>query len=484
MKKNFFILNSFYSVLPGFFSILVSIFSIPIFLKILGVAYFGQYLIQNIFISLGYLLNFGLFKIIILRSNIKDESKICSQNTYLFNLNLLLSFFFSSILMIILFFIIKYYYLETLNLLFNKYIYFGLILTSLNFSVESLLKINRKFKILSLYNFFFNSVAFSLPAFFLFAKTKLIENYEILFYPEQIFFLVIWIKFFVVLILYIYFIKSNILKIFNHNDYLNNYRRLMSDILYSASLGVSFFFNNIIDKFFVKLALGNENLAIYSVPQQIAAKSTILNSALISVFFPEVIKKTGSKKFFFFKFIINIILIFSGVLILCTFPFLKMFLKIWLGDIYNLKYLLLLKIFLFYSLFASINSGISAYLESKKQIKNNSLIEILTFFILIFFFLICYKEKILEYFAYSILLKELLTFVIKGLKYYKIFSKLKKQILFLVLISIFFLVSIIFNSLYLDIFISFALLFNLLIIYRNILIKYFSKFPIKHKKYV
>jgi hypothetical protein len=120
MKKNFFILNSFYSVLPGFFSILVSIFSIPIFLKILGVAYFGQYLIQNIFISLGYLLNFGLFKIIILRSNIKDESKICSQNTYLFNLNLLLSFFFSSILMIILFFIIKYYYLETLNLLFNR----------------------------------------------------------------------------------------------------------------------------------------------------------------------------------------------------------------------------------------------------------------------------------------------------------------------------------------------------------------------------
>jgi hypothetical protein len=151
MKKNFFILNSFYSVLPGFFSILVSIFSIPIFLKILGVAYFGQYLIQNIFISLGYLLNFGLFRIIILRSNIKDPSKICSQNTYLFNLNLLLSFFFSSILMIILFVIIKYYYLETLNLLLNKYIYFGLILTSLNFSVESLLKINRKFKVLSLY---------------------------------------------------------------------------------------------------------------------------------------------------------------------------------------------------------------------------------------------------------------------------------------------------------------------------------------------
>ena len=53
MNKKFFFQTSFVSVLPGLISIILSLISIPLFLKILNNSYFGQYLIQNIFLSLG-----------------------------------------------------------------------------------------------------------------------------------------------------------------------------------------------------------------------------------------------------------------------------------------------------------------------------------------------------------------------------------------------------------------------------------------------
>ena len=56
------------------------------------------------------------------------------------------------------------------------------------------------------------------------------------------------------------------------------------------------FLNNVTDKFFVKLTLGNSFLSIYSIPQQIAAKSTILVTGVSTVFFPEISKKTKNFK--------------------------------------------------------------------------------------------------------------------------------------------------------------------------------------------
>ena len=206
-KKKFFLLDSFYSFLPGIFSIFISIFSIPIFLKTLGDSYFGQYLIQNMFLSLGFLFNFGLYRIIIINFKKQKNFINISQNTYYFYINLLLGFIFTSVLMVIFFILGKYNPFKTLDLLLNKYIFFGIILTSLYFTFESILRVNDKFKILSVYNFFFNSIAFTMPSFYLLGKKNLIDNYEILNYPEEIFIIVIYIKFIIIFIIYIYLIK-------------------------------------------------------------------------------------------------------------------------------------------------------------------------------------------------------------------------------------------------------------------------------------
>jgi O-antigen/teichoic acid export membrane protein len=478
LKKKFFLLNSFYSFLPGIFSIFISIFSIPIFLKILGDSYFGQYLIQNIFLSLGFLFNFGLYRIIIINFDKKKNLKNISQNTYYFYINLLLGFFFTSILMMLFFILGKYHPFKTLDLLLNKYIFFGIILASLYFTFESILRVNGKFKILSAYNFFFNSIAFTLPSFYLLGKKNLTDNYEILNYPEEIFAIVIYIKFIIIFVTYIYLIKSNILNIYNLNiNLFNNYKLLIKEIFFATIQSLSFFLNNITDKIFVKITLGNQYLSVYSISQQIAAKSTVLITAISTVFFPKVSKEIrNSRKIKLFKYIIRITIVFTGLINFFSFPFLEIILQFWLGKNFSLTYVILLKIFLFYSFYASLNFVISQYLDSEKLNKNNSLIDISFYFISIIFFLFIFIYKIekIEFFAYIILIREFLLLLFKYSKFNIYFKDLKNELLISILMTIFFIISIFYSNLHLDLFLISVLLIAILFFNNIFLTKYFS----------
>ena len=51
-----------------------------------------------------------------------------------------------------------------------------------------------------------------------------------------------------------------------------------------------------LDKYIIKIILGASSLSIYSIPQQIAGKLSIISDALISVFLPKSSSQNQKKK--------------------------------------------------------------------------------------------------------------------------------------------------------------------------------------------
>jgi O-antigen/teichoic acid export membrane protein len=257
----------------------------------------------------------------------------------------------------------------------------------------------------------------------------------------------------------------------------NNYKLLIKEIFFATIQSLSFFLNNITDKIFVKITLGNQYLSVYSISQQIAAKSTVLITAISTVFFPKVSKEIrNSRKKKLFKYIIRITIVFTGLINFFSFPFLEIILQFWLGKNFSSTYAYLLKIFLFYSFYASLNFVISQYLDSEKLNKNNSLIDISFYFISIFFFLFIFIYKIekIELFAYVILIREFLLLLFKYFKFNIYFKDLKNELLISILMTIFFIISILYSNLHLDLLLISALLTAILFFNNIFLTKYFS----------
>ena len=70
--------NSFLLSLPGIISIFLSIISIPFHIKIAGLDNYGNYLFFHFILSLSFLLNFGLAKILVIaiNKNLKKKNEI------------------------------------------------------------------------------------------------------------------------------------------------------------------------------------------------------------------------------------------------------------------------------------------------------------------------------------------------------------------------------------------------------------------------
>ena len=153
--------------------------------------------------------------------------------------------------------------------------------------------------------------------------------------------------------------------------------------------------------------------------------------------------------------------------------------QFWLGKNFSSTYVFLLKIFLFYSFYASLNFVISQYLDSEKLNKNNSLIDISFYIISIIFFLFIFIYKIekIELFAYVILIREFLLLLFRYSKFNIYFKDLKNEIFISILMTIFFIISILYSNLNLDLFLISALLTSILFFINIFLKKYFtSKF--------
>ena len=435
--------NTFVSFSPGVISIFVSLFSIPLFLNILNSSYFGQYLIQNLFFTLGFLLNFGIYRLIIINNMIKDKFASSLKNTFYIQINIVLSLFFSTLIFFSMYLINLRFNFSTLDLILNKYIFIGLILSSIFFSIESIQKINEKFYQLAFFNLSFNALSFSAPAFYLYFKSNYYHDYIILSYPEELISIVVFLKILSVLIFFLILLDQK--KIGNLLSLTNKMRLKKKDfeeIFYATNQSLIFFLNNLTDKFLVKITLGNSFLTLYSVPQQIAAKSTILVTGISSVFFPKISKISSlERKKVYLRYVVKITIFFSGFISFCIYPFIDPLIKFWLKNSFNEIYVPLIKVFLFYSFFASLNFLISQFIDSEKKIKNNTIIDISFFFVTLIFFFISMKLKMLIFFAASICLREVLIFCFKCY-HYNLTSLIKYEIKPIIFFSIFLILGI------------------------------------------
>ena len=97
----------------------------------------------------------------------------------------------------------------------------------------------------------------------------------------------------------------------------------------------------------IKIFLGSTSLAIYSIPQQISGKLSVLSDGLISVFIPRISsrkKNYDNKNIFNSNFYGFFYLI--GLLLFLINPFLDNIISWWLGENNNSKIIFLFKIFL------------------------------------------------------------------------------------------------------------------------------------------
>ena len=277
--------NLLISSFPGLISIFLSFFSIPIYLRVLGYEEYGNFLVLHILLSITMITNLNLGKIASVRLQKVDELK---SKEIIFT-TILSSILTSALITFLVFYLIKFL-LIYLNLFFfenNIFFYFSLFIANIYVTLENLCKGKGFFKLSSISNLIFYSFSISIPSLLLINEntTFLTANklFEISFY----------FKIFGFLLLLIFLFYKNLINVKKISkiilDDFKNYSKWQT--LSSMYMQIFDFF----DKYIIKIILGASSLSIYSIPQQIAGKLSIISDALISVFLPKV-SSTKSKK--------------------------------------------------------------------------------------------------------------------------------------------------------------------------------------------
>ena len=404
MKINKYSGNIIISILPGALSILLSFFSIPIYLEYLGLEEYGNFLILHIFLSIALVTNFNFGKI----ASIKIQKISNSYRSSIITTTVFISFISSIIVTLILFIIFNFLRSNFQNLNSFDYSLFliALFISNIYITLESIIKGIKKYYLSSFSNLIFYSFSISLPAFYLLINNDL--NNDI----ENLFKLSIYFKIFGVISLLIILFNK---KLFN-SEFLSN--KIIKDFAKQAnwltlsSIYVQIF--DFLDKYLIKIFLGSTSLAIYSIPQQISGKLSVLSDGLISVFIPRISsrKKIIDKKnifnsnFYVFFYLIGLFLFLIN-------PFLDRILSWWLGENNNLKIIFLFKIFLITSFYICITHIISTFFDTEFKSKINSKIETIILIIFLFGITFSIYKNSIDYFAFTILIRSISSFFIK-----------------------------------------------------------------------
>ena len=436
MKINIYSKNIIISSIPGFISIVLSFFSIPIYLNYLGLEKYGNFLILHIFLTIVMITNFNLGKIasIKMQKFSNNNRKSIISTTIFFSF--IASFFVSSALYIVYLFVINHY--SSLVLYNDKLFFFALFISNIYVNLENICKGVRHYYLSSVSNLIFYSFSLSMPAFFIISDSKIYGNIQTLF-EISIFFKILSIFLLVITFAYKKFFNSNILSELIIKDFI-----LYSKWQTLSSTYVQIF--DFFDKYLIKIFLGAANLTLYSIPQQIAGKLSILSDAIIAVFIPRISSRKKTKdilnifnsNFYIFFYLIGISLIIIN-------PFLDEIIKWWLGKNINLKIIYLFKIFLLVSFYICITHIISTFFDTQYKSKKNSQIETIILIFFIFGLVVSVYYKDINYFAYTILLRAMLTFVIKAIVVRKNLINFKMLIIQNLIFCLIFLFSILEN---------------------------------------
>ena len=410
------ITNSVILSLPGFFSIFLSLLSIPIHLNYAGLENLGNYLLFHILLSLSLLLNLGISKSVVISSNFekKNLNKI-SYDAVIYSFRVILG-------VIIFYFPVKILLNEYFSTNFLIELFFvGIIFSIIFLSFEGILQGNKFFKNISIINFIFYSLSLSLPSILLIFFNNL-NLFELLF-------LSISIKVFTILFLIIYFIKNNLI-IKNNNKIFFKYFKKNSPWLTLNSALIQLY--EMLDKYLVNIFMGASFMAIYSIPQQLTGKLSIISKALSTFLLPNMTNKNQQDEFFYS---LEVFIKYIPILIFTLFPFYPIIINIWLGDQYSVQIYELTKIFSLIAIYSSISHILITKFEADQNSKKNFRIELffLPFFLIILAYLV-FNMTSLILISLLILIKEIYLVLLRFIFYS---SKIKKIKNYLINISTF-----------------------------------------------
>ena len=410
------IANSVILSFPGFISIFLSLLSIPIHLKFAGLENFGNYFLFHILLSLSLLLNLGISKAVVISSNFekKNLSKIAYDAIkYSCGIVVLISVFYFPINIII---------KDNFNYNFSLELFFiGLVSSIIYLTFEGILQANKLFKNISLINFVFYSLSLSLPSILLIYFNEMIL-YELLF-------LSVSIKVLTIIFLIIYFMRNKLI-VKNENKFFFKYFKKNSPWLTLNSALIQLY--EMMDKYLIKIFMGSSLVAIYSIPQQLTGKLSILSKAFSAFLLPNIHKK---KKLDEFSYSLKIFVKYIPILLFVLFPFYSTILNFWLGNEYSLLILSLTKIFTLIAVYSCISHILITKYEADQNSKKNFRIELslLPLFLLILGYLFIKFDSLL-FISILILVKEIFLVL---LRLYFLSSKLIKIKQYLIYILIY-----------------------------------------------
>ena len=400
--------NSFLLSLPGMFSIFLSLLSIPFHIKIAGFENYGDYLFFHFVLSISFLLNMGLAKTLVI--GINKNPKYKAQIIYE---GLKYCFFICLILILVFVLINRLSFFDNLIPFSKKYFFIGLILSVIYLIFEAIYQANKLFLNLALSNFIFYSLSLSLPSILM-----IYYGYIDL---DRLILISILIKFLILIIMFTIIINKKLVE--------KSKKKILLKYIKVNSLWITLFnllvqFYEMFDKYVVSIFLGPISLSLYSIPQQITGKLTIISRAFASYLLPYL---SSCKKNLDFNQSINIFLSYIPLIIFSLFPFYEMFLQLWLGSNYDPRILNLTKIFSLVAIFSSNSHILITRFEADQTSKKNFYYEliILPFFLFfLFFFVNSYKS--LLYISYLILFKETILLFIRLLNLKNKISFLEK----------------------------------------------------------
>ncbi len=395
--------NVLISTLPGFLAILLSFFSIPIFLQNLGLDKYGNYLILHIILSITLVTNFNLGKIASIRMQkvSKDEKEKIIYTT------LILSFVSSLFVTIIFFGVVSY-----IKTIFNfdffidiKYLYFSIFLSNIYITLENLSKANKFFLLSGISNLIFYSLSISAPSFVFFFEIKYFNN------PINLFIISFYLKLTGVFLLLIFLIYKKLIITKISKIIIDDFKNIVKWQTLSSIYNQIFKF---IDKYIIKIILGSASLTIYSIPQQIAEKLSIISEGIISVLLPKIAsKKNSTNRNFIFSSNLYVFFYSIGFFIIIFASIFDDMIIWWLEIGTGNQIIFLFKIFIITSYYECMTYIISTYYDTRFQSKKNTQIDTLVLLIFLVGLIVAIKYNNLNYFAFTLLFKSLLLFCLK-----------------------------------------------------------------------
>lgn len=415
-NKKFF-LHSFHSSLPGFISIILSLLSIPIYLQYAGTVEYGNYIFLHFLSFVAVILNFGLGKVSAITVT---QSKDGDNKSLLLLKKTFVNSFIVFLILALILISNEFFLFTSRNFLFLATL--SIVLTIVFVTIEGIFQGRKLFFALMLINLFFYGVSLSVPPLLLMTQYA---SYI------TIFFLSVVIKASVVIISIFYLFKKKPLNFFFQKQNLLNFHYTQKWFSIATVLNIVFDFT---DRYLIKIFIGPAALALYSIPQQLTGKLSIISKGIAAVLLP-AIAYGGKNKIMTKEFIIslNIFIFIIPILIFFLFNFFDLFFNFWLGKNYSIQIIPLAKIFSIITWVSCISHLITSYYEGSGIIKKSATIE-LAFYPFFFSFLyMAVLNANLFIIAFVILLKEIFLYVLKSISLSKKINPIKYSYLIITL---------------------------------------------------